>query len=134
MMSTSNNFVPLGFTKLVVDDLDKVAAFYGSVCGLVEEGRGEDQIAGHPIQELYFKSDPPGTGTFTLTRFVDAPARSKPGVILGFVTDDINAFVERAQAAGGGVEQEAHPRPEFGVKVAFVTDTEGNLLEVVELL
>jgi lactoylglutathione lyase len=126
--------VPLGFTKLVVDDLDRVAAFYEAVCGLVEEGRGEDQIAGRPIQELYFKSDPPGTGTFTLTRFVDAPTRTKPGVILGFVTDDIDAFVDRAQAAGGDVAEAAHPRPEFGVKVAFVHDVEGNLLEVVELL
>ena len=133
-MSTSNNFVPLGFTKLVVDDLDKVADFYRSVCGLVEEGRGEDEIAGRAIRELYFESDPPGTGTFTLTNFVDAPTRSKPGVILGFVTEDIDAFVDRAQAAGGRVEQAAHPRPEYGVKVAFLTDVEGNLLEVVELL
>jgi catechol 2,3-dioxygenase-like lactoylglutathione lyase family enzyme len=118
----------------VVDDLDKTAAFYRSVCGLVEEGRSEDQIAGRPIQELYFKADPPGTGTFTLTKFLDAPTRSKPGVILGFVTEDIVAFVDRAQAAGASVEQAAHPRPEFGVKVAFLNDIEGNLLEVVELL
>lgn len=133
-MSSSNNLVPLGFTKLVVDDLDKVAAFYAAVCGLVEEGRAEDEIAGRPMQELYFKSDPPGTGTFTLTKFVGGPAGSRPGVILGFVTDDIDAFVDRAQSAGASVEQAAHPRPEHGVKVAFLNDIEGNLLEVVELL
>ena len=131
---SGSKHVPPGFTKLVVDDLDKVAAFYGAVCGLVEEGRAEDQIAGRPIQELYFTSDPPGTGTFTLTRFLDAPAGSKPGVILGFVTDDVAAFVERAEAAGASVVQAAHSRPEFGVKVAFLNDVEGNLLEVVELL
>lgn len=134
MMTSSDNLVPLGFTKLVVDDLDKVAAFYGAVCGLVEEGRSEDEIAGRTIQELYFKADPPGTGTFTLTRFVGAPASSKPGVILGFVTEDIDAFVDRAEAAGASVAQDAHSRPEFGVKVAFLNDIEGNLLEVVELL
>jgi lactoylglutathione lyase len=133
-MADVSRVVPLGFTKLVVDDLDKAAAFYRSVCGLVEEGRGEDQIAGRPIQELYFQSDPPGTGTFTLTRFVDAPGTSKPGVILGFVTDDVVAFVERAESAGGSVAQAAHPRPEYGVKVAFVNDVEGNLIEVVQLL
>jgi catechol 2,3-dioxygenase-like lactoylglutathione lyase family enzyme len=133
-VTRSSGVTPLGFTKLIVDDLDKCAAFYAAVCGLVEESRAEDQIAGRPIEELYFTSDPPGTGTFTLTKFLDAPARSEPGVILGFVTEDVDAFVDRARAAGAGVVEAAQSRPEFGVKVAFVNDLEGNLLEVVELL
>jgi lactoylglutathione lyase len=133
-MSGSSEVISVGFTKLVVDDLDKTAAFYESVCGLVEDSRAKEQIAGRPIEELYFKADPPGTGTFTLTRFLDAPAGSKPGVILGFVTGDIVAFVERAQAAGGSVAEAPHSMPEVGVKVAFLNDVEGNLLEVVELL
>jgi predicted enzyme related to lactoylglutathione lyase len=131
---TVGNAIPLGFTKLVVDDLDKTAAFYEAVCGLVEENRAKDEISGRAIEELYFKSDPPGTGTFTLTRFLDGPKRSTPGVILGFVTEDIDAFVDRAQAAGGRVAEATQSRPEHGVKVAFVDDVEGNLLEVVELL
>jgi lactoylglutathione lyase len=133
-MIDSRKVTPLGFTKLLVSDLDKASAFYQAVCGFVEDSRGEDQIGGHPIRELYFRSDPPGTGTFTLTKFLNGPKRSGPGVILGFVTDCIDTFVANAQAAGANVVQAPHSRPEFGVKVAFLNDLEGNLLEVVELL
>ena len=38
--------IPLGFTKLVVENLDTVSQFYKSVCGLVEEGRAEEKIGG----------------------------------------------------------------------------------------
>jgi predicted enzyme related to lactoylglutathione lyase len=130
----SAEIVSLGFTKLIVGDVDRMSAFYGAVCGLIEEGRGEDQVAGEPIQEVYFKSDPPGTGTFTLTKFLHRPKPSEQRVILGFVTRDVGAFVRRAQEAGGRVVEEPRARPEHGVKVAFVTDLESNLIEVVELL
>lgn len=78
-MSDVNKVIPLGFTKLIVQDLDKVAAFYGAVCGLVEEAQADAEIAGRPIRELYFKSNPPGTGNFTLTKFIDVEksARSR---------------------------------------------------------
>jgi lactoylglutathione lyase len=125
---------PLSFTKLVVDNLDKMAAFYEAVCGLVEESRAVEEIAGRPIEEVLFKADPPGTGSFVLTKFLDAPKRSNQDVVLGFTTDDVDALVERAQAAGGSVMQEAYSVPEQGFKVAFLTDIEGNIMEVVELL
>ena len=130
----STEILSLGFTKLIVGDVDRMSAFYAAVCGLIEEGRGEDRIAGEPIQEVYFKSDPPGTGTFTLTKFLDRAKPSDQRVIVGFITRDICAFVRRAQAAGGQVVEEPHARPDHGVKVAFVTDVESNLIEVVELL
>jgi lactoylglutathione lyase len=126
--------IPLGFTKLIVQDLDKAAAFYKSVCGLVEEGRADDQIAGRPITEVYFKADPPGTGTFTLTKFLDTPRPPVQAVILGFVAENIDAFVQRALDAGSDIIEAVQSRPEHGVKVAFVSDVEGNIIEVVELI
>jgi lactoylglutathione lyase len=134
MQGQGSEIVALGFTKLVVDDVDKVSSFYAAVCGLIEEGRGEDKIADRPIREVYFKSDPPGTGTFTLTKFLDAPKRSNQDLILGFITADIIRFVERALGAGAEMVEAPHTRSEFGVKVAFLKDVEGNLMEVVELL
>ena len=133
-MSDTGIVLPLGFTKLVVEDSDKMSAFYGAVCGLIEEGRGEDQIAGRPMCEVYFKADPPGTGTFTLTKFLDAPRPKVEAVILGFVAGDIDRFIEKAVAAGATIVETAHARPDHGVKVAFLKDVEGNLIEVVELL
>lgn len=133
-MSDVNKVVPLGFTKLIVQDLDKVGAFYGAVCGLVEEAQADAEIAGRPIRELYFKSNPPGTGNFTLTKFLDVEKSATESVILGFIADDIDRFVESAAAAGGVVVVAAHPEPEHGVHVAFVKDVEGNLIEVVQLM
>lgn len=134
MTEGTDKVIPLGFTKLVVQDLDKVAAFYGAICGLVEEGRADDQIAGRPIREVYFRSDPPGTGNFTLTKFLDAPRPAAEAVILGFVATNIDHFVETALTAGAVVIESVQSRPDHGVKVAFVKDIEGNLIEVVELL
>ncbi len=134
-MSDAGTVIPLGFTKLIVEDMDKMSAFYSAVCGFEEEARADDQIAGRAIREAYFRSDPPGTGTFTLTKFRE---ESRPTgintVILGFVATDIVRFVDDAQAAGGKLVEPLQTRAEHGVKVAFVEDLEGNLIEVVELL
>lgn len=126
--------IPLGFTKLVVENLDTVSQFYKSVCGLVEEGRAEEKIGGRPICELYFRANPPGTGTFTLTKFLDAPRPVCDALILGFVADDVGKFVERVLTAGGALFEAPRSHPEHGVKVAFVRDVEGNLIEVVEII
>ena len=126
--------IPLGFTKLVVEDVDAMSKFYRALCGFEEEGRADAQIGGHPIREVYFRSDPPGTGTFTLTKFLDARRPVTQAIILGFIVPNINQFVERAVKAGATLVEPVRPDPEHGVKVAFVKDIEGNLMEVVELL
>ena len=126
--------IPLGFTKLVVEDLDAMSKFYRALCGFEEEGRGDAKIGGHPIREVHFRSDPPGTGTFTLTKFLDARRPPSQSVILGFIVPNINQFVEKARKAGGVLVEPVTPDPEHGVKYAFVKDIEGNLIEVVELL
>ncbi len=134
-MADAGTVTPLGFTKLIVEDMDAVSAFYGAVCGFEEEARGDDQIAGRRIREAYFRSDPPGTGTFTLTKFLDETRPTGVNtVILGFVAADIARFIDDAQAAGGTLIEPMQSRPEHGVKVAFVEDPEGNLIEVVEML
>lgn len=134
MSTGSGAVIPLGFTKLIVQDTDRMSQFYCAVCGLEEEGRGEDKIAGRPIQEVYFRADPPGTGTFTLTKFLDAQRPATEAVILGFIATDIDQFVRTALAAGGTMVDPVQSQPQHGVKVAFVKDIEGNLIEVVELL
>lgn len=124
----------LGFTKLIVDDIDAMSKFYRAVCQIEEEGREDARIGGHPIREVHFRSDPPGTGNFTLTKFLDAPRRAGRAVILGFITKDLAGFVQRAVRAGGTAVDPVQTMPEYGLKVAFVRDIEGNLIEVVQML
>lgn len=123
-----------GFTKLLVNDLDRTAAFYKSVCGLVEIARVTDAIAGRQIQEVLFNATGEGGATFVLLKFVGAPKPTNDEVIIGFVTSDLEAFVQRACAAGGALAEGIRAVPAHGVKVAFVTDVEGHLLEVVQML
>lgn len=123
-----------GFTKLLVHDLEKTAQFYKAVCGLVETARVEAEIGGRKISEIMFAPAHQGAATFVLLKFLDAPKPARDEVILGFVTDDVAAFAERTRSAGGAVVQAPYDNVEHGVKVGFVTDVEGHLIEVVQLL
>ncbi|SNS74798.1 Catechol 2,3-dioxygenase [Sphingomonas laterariae] len=123
-----------GFTKLLVHDLEKIGDFYKQVCGLTELYRVESEIAGRPISEILFNATGVGAATFVLLKFGGAPKPTNDEVILGFITPDVVAFVERAVAAGGKIVQEVREQREHGVKVGFVTDVEGHLIEVVEML
>src|SRR5262245_51973725 len=121
------------FTKPLVDDLEKSAAFYASVCGLVEQQRVEATIDGRPIREITFLPTYPGGGSLTLLTFVGAPKPHTDELILGFTTSEIEAFVARVQAAGGRVTDPIRALPEHRLRVAFVEDVEGHRIEVVQL-
>jgi predicted enzyme related to lactoylglutathione lyase len=122
------------FTKLLVNDLEQSAQFYRSVCGLTELARVKAQIAGRGIEEIMFNATGEGAATFVLLKFIDGDRVHTDEVIIGFATPDLEAFVERVIVAGGGLVEPIRVMPEHGVKVAFVQDIEGHLIEVVEML
>jgi predicted enzyme related to lactoylglutathione lyase len=119
---------------LVVADLEASARFYADVFGLNETGRVRAEIAGRGIDEIMLNATAAGGAMLVLLRFDDQSAPSSDEVILGFISPDVDALVARATAAGGAVAQVPAAQPEHGVKVGFVTDNEGHLIEVVELL
>ena len=123
-----------GFTKLVVGDLEKAAAFYKSVCGFTEQARVTDSLGGRAISEILFEPATLGGHTFVLLAFLDTPKPAAGEAILGFTVTDIVGFVARVRAAGGSVVDDVKAMPAHGVRVAIVTDIEGHLIEVVELL
>ena len=123
------------FTKLVVDDLEKMAAFYSQVYGLREIARVQERIAGAAIDEIMLGVGPDmSSGSLVLLNFVDAPPPRNGEVILGFTTDDLPALLERVRAAGGGVHDAIRQMPEMKIQVAFATDPEGHLAELVQVL
>jgi predicted enzyme related to lactoylglutathione lyase len=123
----------LGFTKLLVTDLETSSAFYQSVFGLEENYRVRSQIGDRKIEEILFRSEP-GQATFVLLAFEGATTPSADEVILGFITSDLAGVFDRAVKAGGRVFQAQRSEPEHGVTVGFVTDNEGHLIEVVQPL
>jgi predicted enzyme related to lactoylglutathione lyase len=123
-----------GFTKLLVADLEVSARFYTTVFGLQERGRVRSEIADRKIDEIMFEPQAPGAASFVLLHFEGVTSPSSDEVILGFVTADVSQLVARVERAGGTVVAPARKEPDHGVLVAFVTDNEGHLIEVVEML
>jgi predicted enzyme related to lactoylglutathione lyase len=123
------------FTKLVVDDLEKMSAFYQQVYGLKQFDRIQADIGIDPIDEIMLGVDSTyGPGSMVLLKFVDKPAPVPGAVILGFQTDDLEALVERVIASGGALHSEIKESDVAAVRVAFITDPEGNLAECVQIV
>jgi methylmalonyl-CoA/ethylmalonyl-CoA epimerase len=107
-------------------DLDRAVEFYGGVLGL----------------PLLARFDPPGLAFFDLggTRLLLGDGNLSS--MLYLAVDDIEATVAHLRAAGVEVEQDAHlihtdADGRFGAPgtedwMAFVRDSEGNLLGLVE--
>ena len=122
------------FTKLVVADLDASAAFYSDVFGLKERYRVQDDIGGRSMQEILFEPTAPGGAMFVLLHFDDMPESTAGSVLAGFVTDEIEDVFARAVSAGASVVDPIHDAPEHGVRVGFLADPDGHVLEVCQML
>lgn len=123
------------FTKLIVDDLEKMSAYYQKVYGLKQFERIQAEIGSDPIDEVMLGVDSAyGPGSIILLEFVDREAPTPGAVILGFQTDDLDALVERTIASGGSLYGEIKQSAVAPVRVAFTVDPEGNLAECVQML
>jgi predicted enzyme related to lactoylglutathione lyase len=130
-MSPSASFA---FTKLVVHDLEKMAAFYRDVYALHAVNRVRGQRIGEAeIDEIVLSPDPNATwSSLVLLQYPGRGAASTGEVILGFTTDDLPALLGRLQAAGGRVAEPIRELPGLRIRVAFATDPEGHLAELVQ--
>lgn len=122
------------FTKLVVADLEAMHEFYTTVFGLRELNRVEAAINDRPIREIMYHPTSEGGAPLVLFHFdgTDTPVNEE--AILGFMSDDLDALVANAVAHGGRLVEEPHDMAEHGIRVGFVTDPEGHLLELIEML
>jgi len=124
------------FTKLIVHDLEKLADFYRDAYGLhaVQRVRGE-RIGREEIDEIMLSTDPKATyGSLVLLQYLERGPSPNGEVILGFTTDDLPALLDRVRAAGGAMTAPLHEMPERKLRVAFATDPEGHLAELVQLV
>lgn len=122
------------FTKLVVDDLEKMASFYETAYGLKQYDRLQSNIGDEPIDEIMLGTTDANTGGVILLKFLGRKAPTNGEIILGFMTDDLDAVYERVVAAGGSVHAPVKDEPDTPYKVGFVVDPEGHLAEVVQML
>ncbi|MDX1689482.1 MAG: VOC family protein [Acidimicrobiia bacterium] len=104
-------------TFLLVEDLDRSAAFYGDVVGLeLVLDQGSCRI---------FRAAPSA-----FLGVCERPGRASDGVIVTFVTDDVEGTHERLVAAGATCEREPGYSAEYDIVHAFYRDPDGHLVEV----
>lgn len=120
------------FTKLIVGDLERSAAFYRDVCGLTEANRIDADSETGPLTEIILAGERPGSATLVLIRYHGQPAVQRGDSILGFYTADIDAFLQRLVAAGGSVTGPVKALPEAGLKYAMAKDNEGHVIEALQ--
>jgi predicted enzyme related to lactoylglutathione lyase len=120
------------FTKLVVGDLDRCAAFYETVCEIKPQARIQGAIAGRAITEIVYEPTNKGGASLVLLAYDDEAKPASGETITGFASPDAEAFAARAVAAGGIVVEPVRDAPAHGLKVGFVADPEGHLIEVIE--
>lgn len=122
-----------GFAKLVVGDLDRSAKFYEAVAELKPQARINANIGGREITEIVYEATGKGGANFVLFAWHDTPKTPAGEMITGFVTADIEAFLARVKANGGTVTVEPFETASAGaMKVAFVTDPDGHVVEVIQ--
>jgi lactoylglutathione lyase len=122
------------FTKLVVADLERMAAFYGAVYGLTEVARYRAEVNGHPIEEVILGCEGASSGLI-LFAYLDHDSPTTGEVLLGFTTDNVGALFERGVAAGGSVWADIKDPELAGVAlVGFLADPEGHVAEVVQTI
>jgi predicted enzyme related to lactoylglutathione lyase len=132
-MMMSATPVPLSFTKLVVDDLERMAKFYIDVFGFTQLERIQSAIGNDPIEEILLGIDGGYEGGLVLLKFTGNAPPAAGESILGFQTDDMAGLVDRICAAGGAVHAPARHDAGSPYHVGFVTDPEGHLLEFVQM-
>lgn len=121
------------FAKTFVHDLDAMAAFYENVFGLIPFGRHQDSMLGRKIDEITYQASYPGGPALTLIKYLDSTGPVAGEAVQGFMSDDLEALVERALAHGGSIPDPIKDVPGFGLRVVFVLDPEGHVNEVIQM-
>lgn len=124
------------FTKIVVRDIDASERFYCDVMGLKRVLRFQTGEGEFELDEVIMSSNGAHDGGHNLIviRYLNQPAPTPGEGIFGFTVEDVDATIAAALAAGGALHRPARIVEEHGIKVAFVKDPEGHLLELVEML
>ena len=120
------------FTKLIVGDLDRCATFYEGVCGTRPQSRIQGSVGGRAITEIIYEPMNKGGASLVLLAYDDDPKPAFGETIVGFASPDAEAFIARAVAAGGTAVEALRDAPTLRLKVGFVSDPEGHLIEVIE--
>ena len=122
------------FTKMVVADLAAAERFYTTTLGLTRVANVESGEGIHALQEVIL-SVPGATGDAAQLALIHYPNRPMPSLgeaEFGFAVTDIEATIAAMTAAGGQIVVPLLDLPEHRLRLAFITDPQGHLIELLE--
>jgi len=105
-------------TFLPVADLEQSRTFYEGVLGL-------QLVVDQGTCRIFKAADTAFVGTC-----LKDDARAADGVIVTFVTDDVDGWCGRIASAGGAVERGPEHNDRFEIYHAFLRDPDGHLIEI----
>ncbi len=120
------------YTILYVRDVSAQIQFYSAAFGLEMAFITDDNTYGELATgstKLGFADHSLGAGNFTEPYRKSASAEQPFGIEIAFSTDDVQACVDAALAAGASLFAPAKTKP-WGQTVAYVRDPEGFLIEI----
>ena len=118
------------FTKIRVADLDKEFAFYSAAFNRIEKYRVTTGEGVEALDEIIMTTPDGDEPSLVLLHYPNQPVPTPGSVVIGFSVADVDATTEAAARAGGTVVTAPHDMPEHGIRVAFVQDPEGHLVEL----
>lgn len=121
----SQNFNPVGWFELYVDDMTRAKAFYTAM--LQRELFDLPTWPGNDTQMAVFAQDMSVSGAAGALVKSAQQAPGKGGTVVYFSCLDCAMEAARAAGAGGTVLQAKMPIGEYGF-IAMVQDTEGNTI------
>jgi lactoylglutathione lyase len=118
--------VQLTYVRLLVDDYEACFRFYRDVMGFRvtfgdESGPYCDFDAGADVQLALFLGEHQLSAT---------PSAGGDAALLVFGVDDVDAALRELRDRGGEVAAEPVDRADWGIRVAYVRDPAGNLIEL----
>jgi lactoylglutathione lyase len=115
--------------KLIVRDIARMTAFYEQAFGFAQANRFDTP----DFEEIMLRQ---GEDPFLFLLLAYKDGRSHPDATAhgatGFVTDDVQAAVDKAVAAGARVK--LAPFDVGPTRVAFLADPEGHEIEIIQFL
>jgi lactoylglutathione lyase len=117
--------VRLTHVRLLVEDYAACFAFYRDVLEFKptfgdESGPYADFDAGSDVALAIFESK----------HQIAAKRNGGDHALLILRVDDLDTRVEQLRAGGIGIAGEPQDKPEWGIRVAYIRDPEGNLIEL----
>lgn len=121
------------FTKIIVADLAAMERFYCEALGLSVRTRIAVDKPGYTLRETVLVVGESST-LLNLVQYLDRPCPAPGEAVVGLSVDDINAVIAAATGAGGSLVTPPVEIPDHQLKVAYIADPEGHLLELLQPL